>query len=207
VLQSGIVASIKFELQKLNLRREELSQMYTSKHPELAAVTQQIVDLQEDLKRQVENAYRVEKVLLEEMLARRESLVQELTAARNDLERIPDRERTLAEIDQMIRSLDEKHKLLVGRQSEAEIALASYPVWDVSILSGASPPYKRKTRDFVRVALGPVLSIIVGLGLAFFLESVDHSVKNRAEAEEYLDVPVLATISEIEPRRARSGRS
>ena len=79
-----------------------------------------------------------------------------------------------------------------------------YPEWDVSILSGAGMPYKKKTRDFVRLALGPILSIIIGLGLAFFLESMDHSVKSRAEAEEYLSAPVLATISDQDARKARA---
>jgi capsular polysaccharide biosynthesis protein len=57
----------------------------------------------------------------------------------------------------------------------------------------------------VRLALGPILSVIIGLGLAFFLESMDHSVKSRAEAEEYLDAPVLATISEMSQRRSAAG--
>jgi uncharacterized protein involved in exopolysaccharide biosynthesis len=207
VLQSGIVQNIKFELQKLNQKREELAQMYTEKHPELAAVNEQITDLHEDLKRQVENAYRVERVTLSEMQARRDGIVEELTTERRSLNAIPDRERELAEMDQMIRSLDEKHKLLVARQSEAEIARAGYPEWDVSILSHAGMPYKKKTRDFVRLALGPLLSIVVGLGLAFFLESMDHSVKSRAEAEEYLKAPVLATISDTNGRRvAARGR-
>ncbi len=205
VLQSGIVQNIKFELQKLNLKREELSQMYTDKHPELAAVNQQILDLHTDLKRQVDNAYRVEKVTLSEMVARRDAIVDEISGARAGLDAVPDKERELSDIDQMIHSLDEKHKMLVGRQSEAEIARASYPEWDVSILSAAGMPYKKKTRDFVRLALGPILSIIIGLGLAFFLESMDHSVKSQAEAEEYLDAPVLATISDLGQRKARAG--
>jgi uncharacterized protein involved in exopolysaccharide biosynthesis len=207
VLQSGMVSTIKYELQKLNMRREELSQMYTDKHPELAAVLEQIEDMQNDLKQQVDNAYKVEDASLREMQARRAALMEELKGARDDLDAIPDQQRELAEIDQMIRSLDEKHKLLVGKQSESEIALASYPEWDVSILSGAGTPYRKKTRDFVRLALGPILSIIIGLGLAFFLESVDHSVKSRAEAEEYLDAPVLATISDVEEPRVGSGGS
>ena len=74
VLQSGIVQNIKFELQKLNMRREELAQMYTEKHPELIAVEAQIADLHEDLKQQVDNAYRVEKVSLSEMKAREQAI-------------------------------------------------------------------------------------------------------------------------------------
>ncbi len=205
VLQSGIVQNIKFELQKLNMRREELVTMYTDKHPELVAVNQQTADLHEDLKRQVDNAYKVEKVTLTEMQARQSGVAVELAAARRDLDAIPDNERQMAEIDQMLRSLEEKHKMLVARQSEAEIARAGYPEWDVSILSSAGMPYKKKTRDFVRLALGPILSIIIGLGLAFFLESMDHSVKSRAEAEEYLDAPVLATISDSNGRKSVRG--
>jgi capsular polysaccharide biosynthesis protein len=106
-------------------------------------------------------------------------------------------------MDAMIRSLEEKHKLLVGRQSESEIAQAGYPQQDVSILARASAPYNKKTRDYVRLALGPLLSLIVGLGIAFFLESMDHSVKSRGEVEEYLNVAVLATISEAGMQRRK----
>ena len=71
VLTSGIVQNIKFSLQQLNMQREALMQKYTDKHPDLVAVNQQIADLHADLKRQVENAYLVEKVSLSEMEARR----------------------------------------------------------------------------------------------------------------------------------------
>jgi capsular polysaccharide biosynthesis protein len=47
----------------------------------------------------------------------------------------------------------------------------------------------------------------VGLGIAFFLESMDHSVKSRAEAEEYLKVPVLATIADATPPRRKKAAS
>jgi uncharacterized protein involved in exopolysaccharide biosynthesis len=196
VLQSGIVQNIKFSLQKLNLEREELAQMYTDKHPEVVSVDAQIADLHDDLKRQVENAYRVEKVTLSEMLARRAALVTELSQARKELDAVPDRERQVTEMDATIKNLEERQKLLLSRQGESEIAEAGRPEGDVSVLSKASRPYSKKTRDYVRLALGPLLSLIVGLGIAFFLESMDHSVKSRGEAEEYLHVAVLGTISD-----------
>ena len=45
-----------------------------------------------------------------------------------------------------------------------------------------------------RISLG---ALIIALGIAFFLESVDHTVKNIAEVEEYLGAEVFATISEL----------
>jgi hypothetical protein len=53
----------------------------------------------------------------------------------------------------------------------------------------------------VRMALGPILSLIVGLGLAFFWDSLDRSLKSVREAEEYLSLPVLAVVAE--KRRGR----
>jgi uncharacterized protein involved in exopolysaccharide biosynthesis len=200
VMQSVIVQNIKFSLQQLNMRREELLQKYTDRHPDVVAVNTQIAALHDDLKRQVENAYEVEKAALNEVVVRRAAIVEELSGARREMDAIPDRERQLTEMDAMIRSLEDKYKLLVGRQSESEIAQAGYPQQEVSILARPSAPYNRKTRDYVRLALGPLLSVIVGLGIAFFLESMDHSVKSRGEVEEYLNVSVLATISETSAR-------
>ncbi|MND04096.1 hypothetical protein D3C83_242210 [compost metagenome] len=45
----------------------------------------------------------------------------------------------------------------------------------------------------------------MGLGVAFFLESMDHSVKTQAEVEEYLSLPVLATIADTGGARRKDG--
>ena len=39
--------------------------------------------------------------------------------------------------------------------------------------------------------------LIIGLGLVFFVESIDHSIKSPADAEEALGIPVLASLWEI----------
>jgi uncharacterized protein involved in exopolysaccharide biosynthesis len=205
VLQSGIVQNIKFSLQQLNLKKEELTLKYTDKHPDVIAVNAQIADLHRDLKLQVENAHRVEKGTLEEMRARLAGVNQELAAARTELDRIPDSERELREIDAKIEGLESQEKYYMQKRSDVEINAAGQNNEEVSILSSASRPYSKKTRDYVRLALGPLLSIIVGLGVAFFLESMDHSVKNRAEAEEYLNVTVLATVADTGASTRKNG--
>jgi uncharacterized protein involved in exopolysaccharide biosynthesis len=196
-IQSGIIERVKFNLQSLNLRREELLQKYTEKHPEIVAVDSQIRDLHTDLKREIDNAYRVEKQELDGLFAQKDQVSGELAEARAKLNELPDKDLELNKYDTIIENLKNKYELLLQRQSETEIAMAGRTEWEVTILSHPSPPYNRKTRDAVRLALGPFLSIVVALGLAFFLESMDHSVKNMAEAEEYLETPVLATISEV----------
>jgi len=207
VLQSAVLQNIKFALQTLNMNKEELTQKYTDKHPDVIAVNAQIAQLQEDLKEQVRNAYTVEKGTLGEMTAKRDAVLAELNAAKKELASVPDHERELAQIDARIDGLQTSEKYLVQQQSAAEITAAGSPEEGVTVLASASTPYSKKTRDYVRLSLGPLLSIIVGLGIAFFLESMDHSVKSRAEAEEYLKVPVLATIADTGATRKKKAVS
>jgi uncharacterized protein involved in exopolysaccharide biosynthesis len=201
VLQTTIVQNIKSNLQSLNTRMEELEQMYTDRHPEVIAVKSQIAELHADLVRQVINAYRVEKVALEEMTARAALLEGELIGVRARLESVPEKDRELSQYDEIIKQLEKRHEILVSGQSESEIAVASNVDWEVTILSHASGPLTKKTSDYVRLLLGPLLALIVALGVAFFMESLDHSLRSSAEAEEYLSAPVLATISEVHGRR------
>jgi uncharacterized protein involved in exopolysaccharide biosynthesis len=196
-VQQGLVQQIKFKLQALNQDREELLQKFTEKHPEIVAIDSQRADLHGALKREINNAYNIEVQELEGLQARRASIGAQLDIARSDLNSLPDKDLELTKFDNVIANLRAKYELLLERQSMTDIALAGRPEWEVTVLSSASPPYSKKTHDYVRLALGPILSIVVALGLAFFLESLDHSVKNMAEAEEYLNTAVLTTISEV----------
>ena len=56
----------------------------------------------------------------------------------------------------------------------------------------ASAPSKPKV--WLNMALAVVVGLIVGVGLAFFLEYLDTSVKTMEDVESFLQVPVLAVV-------------
>jgi capsular exopolysaccharide synthesis family protein len=56
----------------------------------------------------------------------------------------------------------------------------------------ASGPSKPKV--FLNMMLAVVVGLIVGVGLAFFLEYLDTSVKTMEDVENFLQVPVLAVV-------------
>jgi len=51
-----------------------------------------------------------------------------------------------------------------------------------------------KPRVWLNMALAVVVGVIVGIGLAFFLEYLDTSVKTMEDVESFLQVPVLAVV-------------
>lgn len=197
LVQSAVIRQAKYMLQNLGIKREELLHKYTEQHPEIVAIDQQISELRTELKTEVENTFQIAERALRTLYAQRATFEGELDRAQRELEAIPNKQMALSRLDNKIENLEARHKALLTRQNDSQIATVSRPEWEVTILSNASRAYSKKTRDYVRLALGPFLSLIVGLGLAFFLESLDHSVKNMAEAEEYLNTPVLASISDI----------
>lgn len=65
----------------------------------------------------------------------------------------------------------------------------------VSVKQVAEPPsYAARPRVALNMALGAVLGIFLGVGLAFFIEYLDTSVKTMDDVESLLGVPVLAIV-------------
>jgi uncharacterized protein involved in exopolysaccharide biosynthesis len=197
IVQSGIVVHIKKSLQTLRTDEDELKNKYTEKHPKVIALNEQISELQTSLGQEVTNIYKIEQANLKDLTARQASIQTQINKTQAAIDRIPDKETELNKIDHEITLLEEKYSDLLEKQDASQIKLAGSPDWEVIILSPASNAYAKKTKDYVRMAVGPLLSLVVAMGLAFFFESIDHSLSNAAEVEEYLGANVLATISEM----------
>jgi hypothetical protein len=39
---------------------------------------------------------------------------------------------------------------------------------------------------------------LAGIGLAFYLENLDHSMKTREDVEQHLEIPVLASFPDVD---------
>ena len=63
-------------------------------------------------------------------------------------------------------------------------------IWEKAEPSGAPA----RPRVWLNVMLGVVVGIVFGVGLAFFIEYLDTSVKTMEDVESFLQVPVLAVV-------------
>lgn len=79
---------------------------------------------------------------------------------------------------------------LVGESMSREIYSAPVQVHTPPV-EGRAPVSPNVT---LNLALGAVVGLIFGVGIAFFLEYLDTSVKSLEDVERYLQVPVLAVI-------------
>jgi polysaccharide biosynthesis transport protein len=91
-----------------------------------------------------------------------------------------------------------KEKLLldgVRTRAQTQTMELAMPRMAVSVKQVAEPPsFAARPRVALNLALGAVIGLLVGLGLAFFIEYLDTSVKTMDDVENLLGVPVLAII-------------
>ena len=79
---------------------------------------------------------------------------------------------------------------LIGEEISDKMPYESIIVHDDPV-SSQSPVSPNVTLNLI---LGAVIGLIFGVGIAFFLEYIDTSVKSLEDVERYLQVPVLAVI-------------
>ena len=91
-----------------------------------------------------------------------------------------------------------KEKLLldgVRTRAQSQTMELAMPRVAVSIKQVAEPPsYPVRPRVGLNLILGALVGLVVGVGLAFFIEYLDTSVKTMEDVESLLGLPVLAII-------------
>ena len=94
----------------------------------------------------------------------------------------------------------ENYRLYLAKFEESRIsdAMDAHKITNVSLIEGASPPLKPASpRIVLNLLLGIFLGAFGGLGLAFTMEFLDDSLRRPEDVEEYLNLPVLASIPRL----------
>jgi uncharacterized protein involved in exopolysaccharide biosynthesis len=190
----------------VNLRRElstrrteyfaKLSR-YTEEHPDVRAAKEVVERLQAQFDSEMANYVRVLEARIEISQARVRSLEATMRALDEESLGLPDKEARLAQYDRIIDALKKDYSTMVDRQITAKVETTGKPEWRVILLQPATEAIRERTRDYVRFTLIPLFSLLIGLALAFVIDGLDHSLKDAAEAEHHLGVPVLGSLSRI----------
>jgi len=164
------------------------------KHPEVQALRAQMQVYEEQLRdadTAIRNALETRIKVSQAQLA---ALEQQLDEARNRQQAA--RLTSSEYIQAKDRWLQSKDQLLTMRKSaQVQRAEQNIPSMPAIIWERAEPAANPSSPKVVlNMVLAVIVGLIVGVGLAFFVEYLDTSVKTLEEVESYLGVPVLAVV-------------
>lgn len=188
------------EYARRQVERELLLSKYTERHPEVERVDQQMSELHVEISRQIAQLSTAKKAALASLESEHDILRSRLSEVEDRLRHLPAAERDISETQKGIETYEKHFKDLYYMRAQASAGGESTIDYHVALLSPPGHGVRANPPDVVRLTLGPILSLLVGIGLAFFFDNLDHSLKNPEEVERYLGLPVL---SSIKRRRAR----
>jgi succinoglycan biosynthesis transport protein ExoP len=183
------------EFNKLNVQLQTLlNSGLGAKHPDVISAEQALIEMK--------------RILDKGVVAVKSSLDTRLEIAKQSLENlqgIEDRQEqeSMDERKSLTKYMEAKHNyetqnLLLTNMTESllkekiDLTMPRDPITVHEIAEPNEVP--AKPRVPLQLALGAVVGIVFGIGLAFFLEYLDTSVKTLEDVERYLGVPVLAVI-------------
>lgn len=206
--------SMKALLYTLQIQEKELAAKYQEGHPQLTAIRQQVADAQKLIANEAParkqstsgvNPVRLkldQDLLLERSLAaahqaKREILLAQRGEVLTALKQLNDRALLIDQTQRKVDLLSANYRTYAENLELARIdkALEDERISNVTIVQEAS---------FIAKPTSPKRSLILGAGcaiaflgalaLAFAWEHLDRSIKTLEEAEQTLDLPVLATV-------------
>lgn len=196
----SVIIQHKLKLASLRAERDAMAAQFTEKYPPLAGLISQIAALENELTSELKSKADLDEMDLRLLGDEERDLLSIMADTKAKLETLAEKEGQYQQMELDLESLQERYKDLKATQVKTKLSQATSPAWRVTLITPARRPIARKTKDYVRMALAPIFSVVVGLGLVFFIESLDHSIKSAADAEESLGLPVLASLYEMKKK-------
>jgi uncharacterized protein involved in exopolysaccharide biosynthesis len=178
-----------------------LRERYRDDAPEVQNAVATLASLQALVRKELDGEIQLAKTRIELHQSRLDVLEREINDLNSRLAGIPHNQRRVEQLEAELKTLRMRYDDYAKARDLARINSNTSQGANVVLLNPAGPGIPGNQRDWVRLALAPAFSLVVGIGLAFFIDGLDLTVRTAAQAEEYLEVPVLASLSDRRRRR------
>lgn len=204
--QTMVGADAVFELNRRIVEQEariaQLLERFREESAEVQNARRTVQTLKELLAREVAAKIAVAESRISVLRSQIGAVREDLARRQASLDGMPEKEIALGELDRQIKVLRDRYAELVEKSDLARVTQNTTSNLAVLVLERPGPAEPANARDWVRLALAPAFSLLVGIGLAFFIDGLDITVRTAGQAEEATSLPVLASLSDRRRRRA-----
>jgi tyrosine-protein kinase Etk/Wzc len=182
-----VLVSLAQSLSELQAERAGLRTQYKEVYPAVQALDRKISELKGKIEAEVQS-------LLVSLDAQGREEAKQIQEAEKGLEKLPEAEKQLADLTRQAKVYEDTYSFMLQKKGELQVTRAGQ-IGDVWV---AEQPYAPagfiKPRPLLNMMLAVIMGLVLGIGLAFFFEYLDDSVKNADDVQAVVDLPVLGTI-------------
>ncbi|PIP08336.1 MAG: protein tyrosine kinase, partial [Syntrophobacteraceae bacterium CG23_combo_of_CG06-09_8_20_14_all_50_8] len=166
-----LVAGLAAKLSELEVQKRALLTEYTEAHPAVKAAQEQI----EEVQKKIQSTY---ETSLNNIAKRERDITQQLAGYEQGLRNLPEAERDLARLTRISKVNADIYTFLLQKREEARIAKAS-TISNINIVDPAITPGRPvKPQKSKNLLLGFLVACMLGVGLVFFREYMDDTIKD-----------------------------
>ena len=190
------IAKLRGEMLDLQLKREQLLQVYTKEYEEVINIEKQITATEKQIENEIEQIIKMEETAIEALLAEEAALQESISRTSEEIKSFAQREYEFAQISRGIEDNREVYSMLLKQREEARISLAKLQTGvRTKIISPAVVPSDPiKPRKALNIILALFFGTFLGFCLAFIVEYLNHSLSNTAEVERFTGLTVLGSV-------------
>lgn len=204
VQRNPLVASLLGTVSDQERKVSELSNRYGNLHPKLIQAQAELKQARRNLQIQVADVVNGLEREYEVARANEAALSAAVAESKQSIQGTNRKEFELVSLEREVKSNRDLYDMFMGRLKETSTAsdLQSVVARVVDPATVSDVPIKPKKRMIVTLAF--VLSLVLGVAIAFMLEYLDNSVRSAEDAERKLGLPLLAAIPKVEISGSRS---
>lgn len=193
-INSKIIEDLYAELLQTEIEHRKISGVFKHKHPEMIKVTSKIQELRRKIRQQTEKALENAEAECAILIAREEALQEAMNRYEKEAIGTNRKELQYAVLEREVAANRELYNTLLAKIKETDIT-EEITRTNLRLVEPATvPPSPVKPKKARNLILSVIVGLFTGGGLAFFLEYLDQTVRNRDELEKTLGLPVFSEI-------------
>ena len=197
IVQSTVLPSLQSELVLAEIELSKLDKTYRWKHPKIQQMDSKIQQIKEkfdaELKKTLNNL-RSEYTVLK---GGERSLLSTIRQYETEALTLNKKEMQYAILEREVGTNKELYNLLLTKFKETNI-IEDMNITNMRLVEPAvTPEIPIKPKKMLNLILGIMVGLMAGVGLSFFFQYLDRTIKTPEEVDQYLDLPILAAIPKV----------
>ena len=194
---AGVVDTLKEQYMREKHKLAELSQELGPLHPEYRRQEKKVAEQLGAIKGEVRRAMRELEERYQSALDSERKFQAAVDRLTGEAFEIGPKTVAYNQLKRQQQSAEENYKLLLNRRRASELT-GKNRTTNVSLHTRARTAILVYPRMMTNLAVAGLLSLVLGLGLAFLLDFMDRTIKSADDIERVVGAPLLGTIPKVE---------